>query len=51
MKLGKGKKMTDILRLLAEAFLTPFIMMMILIDESRHIDEDGTWSGERGEER
>jgi len=44
-----GKKMMDFLRLMAEAFLVPFVMMIVLIDESRRIDEDGTWSGERGE--
>lgn len=43
-----GKKMMELLRLLTEAFAAPFIMMIVLIDESRRIDEDGTWSGERG---
>ena len=46
-----GRKMMDLLRLWAVAFVMPFAAMLILIEESKTIDEDGTWSRERGKRK
>ena len=46
-----GRKMMDLLRLWVDAFVFPFVAMLILIEESKTIDEDGTWSMERGKRK
>lgn len=37
--------MKTLFSILFEAFVVPFAMMAILIDESRRINEDGSWDG------